>query len=155
MTPDQAEEKVRAYFYQGYNCAQSVLQVLQEAWQLSGGVDPRPALGFGGGVGGGGDACGALSGGVMAISLLVGDHSKGDVEADKAKARKLGQEYRASFKEKFGTVGCSELTGFDYSTAEGRAQALAANTKDKTCVHLVVFAVRTLLPLAEREYGRA
>lgn len=116
---------------------------------MSTGVDARPALALGGGVGGIGDVCGAVSGGAVAIGQLVGDHMTGDLDAMKAKARDLAMPYRRDFEARFGNTECNLLTGFDHATAEGRAEAKAAGTKDKTCVHLVVFAVQRLLPLRE------
>lgn len=122
---------------------------MQEAFNVSTGVDPRPALAFGGGVGSGGDACGAVSGAAMAIGQFVGDHITDDVEKAKAKARELALAYRKDFEAEFGTVNCTPLCGFDHSTPEGRAAHKASDAKERVCTRLVVFAVKRLLPLAE------
>jgi C_GCAxxG_C_C family probable redox protein len=122
---------------------------MQEAFNVSTGVDARPALALGGGVCSGTDVCGAVSGGAVAIGQFVGDHVTGDVEAAKAKARELALPYRKDFEAKFGHDDCLSLTGHDHGTAEGRAAAKASGDKDRVCVHLVVYAVRRLLPLAD------
>lgn len=57
------------YREEGYNCAESTLMAANEAWDLGLTTDQMLIMGgFGGGMGTG-DACGAITGGVAALSL--------------------------------------------------------------------------------------
>src|SRR3989304_161104 len=70
------EEHVKRNFNAGYNCAESVrLGVSKQLNPTRRGIEsliPRIATGFGGGVARNGDICGALSGGIIVISLALG-----------------------------------------------------------------------------------
>jgi C_GCAxxG_C_C family probable redox protein len=125
-----------------------VLQVLQEAYSVQGGVDPRPALALGGGVGGAGDVCGAVLGGSIAVGELVGDRVA-DLPRAKDVARDLVLPFYREFLAQFGSVDCRPLSGFDLSTNEGFAAYKASTAKDERCRKLVTYAVRRLLPLAD------
>ncbi|MHB1134733.1 MAG: C-GCAxxG-C-C family protein [Chloroflexota bacterium] len=125
------------------------MQVLQEAFEVRGGIDPRPALALGGGIGHAGDVCGAVTGGAIAIGLLVGDHVA-DVQQAKNKAKELALPYYRDFQAQFGTVDCCPLIGIDISTDEGFQTYKASDRKEKVCSGAVNYAVRRLLPLAEQ-----
>ena len=56
---------------QGYTCAESVLMAVSQEYGMEI-EDPHVAMGFGGGMGLMGEVCGAVSGAVMAISLVKG-----------------------------------------------------------------------------------
>jgi len=103
-----AEERAVGYFNEGYNCAQSSAAAFAE----EAGLDPRTVLrvmaGFGGGVGGSREMCGAVSGMVFVLGLFCGGYGPHD---DEAKTQ-FYQEVRgalAEFREKFGTTCCKEL----------------------------------------------
>jgi C_GCAxxG_C_C family probable redox protein len=67
------------------------------------------ASGFQGGMGAG-EACGAVSGGVMAISLLYGQDQP---EA----ANQLAREFVRGFEDRNGAIRCIDLIGFDVASA--------------------------------------
>jgi C_GCAxxG_C_C family probable redox protein len=86
-------EKAAALFDGGYNCAQAVLQA------TTGRSDPEllaMAAAFGGGIGASGCLCGAVTGGVMALSL------SGQAER--------GGQLVATFREEFRTTCCRGLS---------------------------------------------
>ncbi len=61
--------------------------------------------------------CGAVSGGIMAISLFTGRTSSTEpVTQTYDTVRKLLDKFR----ERFGSTNCKELTGCDLGTEEGR-----------------------------------
>ena len=87
-------EQAYTYHKEGYNCAQAVVAAfsdltgfpMEQAMAVSGG--------FGGGVGGSHEElCGAISGGVMALSLLY-PHLDGDNQQTKRNLYKITKEYR-------------------------------------------------------------
>ena len=81
--------KAETYFRQGFNCAESVLMTMQEAWNL-GEISPKLATGFGAGIGGIGSLCGALTGGIIALNLKFG---RKKINADKNKPYGMAHQY--------------------------------------------------------------
>ena len=59
-------------FNQGYNCAQSVIYAYSEKLNLPKDLILKVSNGFGGGMGRTQEVCGAISGGIMVLSLLYG-----------------------------------------------------------------------------------
>ncbi len=95
---------------------------------------PRIATAFGGGFGGRGLVCGAISGGTMAIGLKRG-RSKG--AESPAPAYELSLELCRRFEERFGTTLCHDLTGCDFTTAEGKRKFKDQRIKEEKCIHYV------------------
>jgi C_GCAxxG_C_C family probable redox protein len=87
--------------------------------------------------------CGAVSGGMLAINLLTGRSSpKESVD----KNYTLIQEFLRTFKEKFGSTNCQELTGCDLGTEEGHSKFIDNDTIFQ-CYEYVEEAVRMLIDL--------
>ena len=91
------------------SCSEAALLVVNFGFE--GGLTTEQALclgsGFGGGVGGSGCVCGALSGAVMALGLFLGPACKNGL--GKKKFRKLVANFHDSFREESGTVCCRDL----------------------------------------------
>lgn len=94
----------------GYNCSQAVICAYCDLF----GINEKQAFmiseGFGGGMGGMHETCGALS----AIYMLAGlQNSSGNLEEpdSKAKTYRLIQQFAQNFKEKNSTTLCRELKG--------------------------------------------
>jgi C_GCAxxG_C_C family probable redox protein len=102
-----ASEKAAQYFGNGFHCAEAVATAVLEAI----GQDPTEAsahaTAFGGGFGRTyQEACGALSGALIAIGHLYGRRTLGgewDFPAE------LGAEIRQGFLDDFGTTHCATL----------------------------------------------
>ena len=92
-----------------HNCAESVFMALNEA--LDGGLAPetakRIATGLGGGLGASGGTCGALTGGVLAISLIA---KSDDTRTRKKTIYPLAAVLQDRFRERFGSCDCRDLT---------------------------------------------
>jgi C_GCAxxG_C_C family probable redox protein len=101
-------EKAVDCFTKGYNCAQSTAYAFAE----EAGLDPQAALnmmsGFGGGVGGSREMCGAVSGMVYALGILNGTYDPHDTSAKTRLYQKVRQGM-TEFREEFGTTCCKEL----------------------------------------------
>jgi len=108
---DIAEEN----FKSGLNCAQSVLLAFAGNFGAETGTARRIARGFGSGMGTG-DTCGAVSGGVMAISLYVSD--EGDAALAKKKTYELAREFKRRFSKETGSILCRNLLGYDLNNPE-------------------------------------
>ena len=114
---------------------------LVEAFDLDRTSVPRIATAFGGGMGGTGEACGALIGAFMAFGLKFGRDRADDLDA-KAAAGGRARELLRAFQAEFGRVRCIELTGCDMSTPEGMARAKELDLHMSFCPKFVEFAAR-------------
>jgi C_GCAxxG_C_C family probable redox protein len=103
------------------NCSEATLLVVNHG--LGGGLSFEQALslgsGFGGGIGGSGSTCGALSGGVMALGLFLGPGRKGGF--GKKEFRKMVDRYHDRFRDEFGSSCCRELIADFRKDRRGRA----------------------------------
>jgi len=127
------EKKAEEYFLSGYNDAETILKVILEHL---GEEDPKfikIATGLGAGLGRLGETCGAVTGGILAISYKFGRVSKTE---DKWHCYELIRKFIKEFRGKFGTIKCSDLRGgFD---------------KDrKVCVPYIIYAVRLVINIIE------
>lgn len=106
---DALKARAAAYHAQRFNCAQSVLCAL--APEL--GIDPDTAFrlseGFGAGMGGMTETCGAISGAVMALSQV--ESAGMDDPTSKGRTYKLAKELCRRFGEKNGSTVCGTLKG--------------------------------------------
>ena len=96
----------------GYNCAQSVFLAFASEMGIPEAQAAQLMQGFGGGMGGLGEVCGALSGAVAAYSMLSETVKPGDSEAKEAfydKVKALGE----AFKAEAGGIRCADLKDAD------------------------------------------
>jgi C_GCAxxG_C_C family probable redox protein len=101
-------DKAVEYFSQGYNCAQSTAAAFAADFGLDAQIALDMMAGFGGGIAGTREMCGAVSGMVLAISLKKGSYDP----QDNAAKTKFYAEVRAAIKEftdKYQTTCCKEL----------------------------------------------
>ncbi|HPX47412.1 MAG TPA: C-GCAxxG-C-C family protein [Treponemataceae bacterium] len=96
------------YFCKGYNCGQSA----SVAFAGIAGLEVERVLsmmaGFGGGIGGTRELCGAVSGMVWAIGAGFGEYDPQDNEA-KTRLYKIVRAAIDEFKAEFGTTCCRDL----------------------------------------------
>lgn len=89
-------------------CSEAVLWVINR--QFSGGLSKNLTIalskGFCGGIGDAGCVCGALSGAVIGLSLILG---KSPLPADEDQVRKLSKELHDRFLAEYGSVCCRTL----------------------------------------------
>jgi C_GCAxxG_C_C family probable redox protein len=99
---EQCRSEAEAYFRTGtHNCAEAVLAVARKHFRpdLPDEI-VRLASGFGGGSGSG-CICGAVSGGTVALGLVVQD--------DRPRIAHLTRELHTWFKEKYGVTCCTTI----------------------------------------------
>lgn len=126
------------------NCAQSTFAGVCDALGINNDDVFLAATGFADGVGLSGDGhCGALSGGVMAISYVFGrrraDFSR---RGKQLKALALARQLQSEFKEKYGTCRCHDLQTkffgrFFNLLNEADMEAAAKSGVLETCSNLV------------------
>lgn len=107
-------------------------------------IIPKIAFGFAGGIGNTGDVCGAVAGGVMAISYKK---ERGSTMEEAFQTLGVIQEFRRRFEAEKNTISCRELTGLDLSTQEGLEQSMKNNTAQNVCFPAVGLAYRLVVEL--------
>jgi C_GCAxxG_C_C family probable redox protein len=91
--------------------------------------------------------CGAVSGGIMAISLYLG---RDDPNDPKDLCYETIRAFLGKFASEYGEVNCFKLTGIHLGTVEG--QALFRETEQKKkCTDYVGAATQLVLELVEEE----
>ncbi len=115
---NQLAKKAITYFEEGFNCSESMLKAYLDVYKK----DPKlgaAASGFGGGIGGKGITCGAVSGAVIAIGL---DYNRQDSEDKElyGKVRENSRELIEQFAQINGSSNCKDLQPYDLSTMAGR-----------------------------------
>lgn len=101
-------EKALSYFMEGYNCSQATAAAFAEDFNLQKEAIFKMMAGFGGGIGGRRETCGAVSGMVYVAGLLAGNYPPEDRTSKKA-LYDLVKKITYKFEEKFGTTSCKEL----------------------------------------------
>lgn len=103
-------------------CSESLLLVLNHGF--NGGLSSEQAKqlgsGFCGGMGEAGCTCGALSGAIMGIGLLVGPHAKGGLS--KKDLRQLAKTMHDRFQARFSSTCCRVLIEPFDKDKKGRSQ---------------------------------
>ncbi|MFH1569457.1 MAG: C-GCAxxG-C-C family protein [Gemmatimonadota bacterium] len=137
----------RELFSSGYNCSQAVL--LAAAGTLGVGCEcmAKAAAGLGGGLGRTGEACGALTGGVMCIGLAM-DHETPGTPEEKEALYAVVRRFVERFERENGARCCRDLLGVDLSTPEGRAESRQKDHHNTVCAAIVERAARAVVELS-------
>lgn len=101
-------EKAKSLFKEGYNCAQAVTAAFADLYGFTEEQALRMSASFGGGIGRMRETCGAACGVFILAGLATGSVEGKNAEA-KANNYKLVQNLAAIFKERNGSLNCSEL----------------------------------------------
>ena len=105
-------------FTSGLYCAESVVSALAKAHGIESELLPKMATAFCAGMSRTNGTCGAITGAIMGIGLMLGrSHPDEPVHPAYAATQKLIQE----FEQEFGSRECSALLGCNRSTPEGQA----------------------------------
>lgn len=126
MSRTQAEQLALAHSESGLHCAESVALAITRLFcpELEE-IACRMSTGFGGGLAGSRqEACGALTGGVLAIGLLCG---RSNPEQGREAAYQISAAYRERFMARFGATICQTLRdGFNSSDTRTACRCLTA-----------------------------
>jgi C_GCAxxG_C_C family probable redox protein len=108
MNKKSVEERTNGYFKSGHYCSEAVLKSITGVYDKA--FDPdlvRAGSGFGGGFGSSHkEACGALTGGIIALGLLYG---RTKPTQDPSFLKELVNTYRDRFEREFGSTNCGGL----------------------------------------------
>ena len=137
-------EKAKAYFLQGYNCAQAVALAFSDMLDMSESQIARAASGFGGGIGRMREVCGSVSGAVFVISNLYGYENPNDFNGKKQLYSDI-QSFCRQFKDENGSIICRELLGITDGTGSSVPEERnSAYYKRRPCPEIVECAAKIL-----------
>ena len=124
--PAQIRATAEEYYRSGqFYCSEAIVKTINEAFDL-GYPDTivRLASGFPIGIGGAGCACGAVTGGVMALGMVFGRSTSSDPSIDRCLA--LSRELHALFNRRHSCLCCRTLTfGMKLKSPEHLRQCIA------------------------------
>lgn len=129
-------ELAKAIFSTGANCSQSVMLAFKDELGLDETVVKKLSVGLGGGVARQRMVCGAVSAMVTILGYLKTDGN------DKLTAYKIGQAACARFKEKVGSLICSELLDgkVDFDTSPNPEERTEHYYKKRPCQEICSIA---------------
>ena len=107
------------------------------------------AAGIGAGVAHEGNACGAVTGAILALGVIESKTNKDPLEQKEA-AYASGEEFVRRFKKKHTTILCNQLTGITMADTSARKDAMKDGIFAKKCPTFVGDAVRIALEIATK-----
>lgn len=137
------KSKALLHFESGFSCSQAVFLPFAEEMGMDKEQALKIATPFGGGIGGTGDVCGAVSGAILAIGLKHGRATLEDTEA-KTKSYEMAALFLDTFEKKHGSRQCKGLLGYDFSIPGQRAEAMEKGITKEKCPAFVRDAVEIL-----------
>jgi C_GCAxxG_C_C family probable redox protein len=143
-------DKAEALFMQGYNCAQATAAAFAEDFGLDQAFVLKSTAGFGAGIGGLRETCGAVSAMAYLAGLHIGPYAAGD-RATKTELYDLIKKMVREFTELHGTICCRELLEkasctFNPNPAERTAEYYAIRPCARIVGSAAEIIARTLLP---------
>ena len=156
---DQAAELAWNYERTHGGCAQVVLASLKEIAGSIGDDVFQSATGLAGGVGRTGHACGALTGGAMALACFWGRPYDDFADPDKRRARSLEMSKRLvkKFEAQYDSADCHGIhrkimgRAYDLSDAQEFEQFVKDGGHDDKCPSVCANAVRWVLEILDEE----
>ncbi len=137
-------ERARAYFLEGYNCAQSVMLAYCDLTGLDATLAATVAAPFGGGMGRLREVCGTVSGMFMVAGFVAPNASPNDTP-NKKRCYTLVQSLAEDFRRENGSIICRELLGLtqqqDDPTPSPRTEGYYHR---RPCAEYVAIAARIL-----------
>ena len=137
------EEKARALFHEGYNCAQAVTAAFAAEIGMEEGAALAMSSPFGGGMGRMREVCGAVSGMWIVLGAKAGYTDPTDHNAKKDLYATV-QTLAARFREENGSIICRDLLGGNPSTTPNPSERTAAYYEKRPCIDLVGSAARII-----------
>ena len=128
-------QRAEELFHYGYNCAQAVVLAYEDILGVDKDTLSKMSAPFGGGIGRLREVCGAVSGGVIVLSMLTGLDTL--VPEEKAKLYQLERDFAERFKERVGSYICRDLI-------EKNPHEDTHNSKKPACEELVGVAVEII-----------
>jgi len=134
------QKKAIENFRSGLNCAQSVLAVFSDRYNVDKSTALMISCGFGAGMGRLQETCGAITGAYMAMGLDVCSKVT-DNRNRKEKTYMMIRDFDHQFKNIHGTTRCSDLLKIDLKTSEGQHAFHEDRLNEEVCERCISDAV--------------
>ncbi|MFX1480087.1 MAG: C-GCAxxG-C-C family (seleno)protein [Promethearchaeota archaeon] len=96
--------------------------------------------------------CGAVVGGCGAVGVILGGNRKEKMTQNNVLPAYLkSAQFAKEFEKKFGTVRCSDLTGYDFSDPNQIMEYLKEGVWGKQCYKYVLWAIDNIRKLMKKE----
>ncbi len=141
-------ERAASTFKEGFNCSQSVFSTFAPRFGISFENALLISSPFGGGIGRAGEACGALTGALMALGLKFGFSSLAD-KSVKDTIYRITKDAVERFRAVNGSMLCRDLLGCAPGSPEGMARIKELNLHETVCTEVVRSAVRIVSEMLE------
>jgi len=137
-----------------FNCAESTMIGIDRDSPLPGFSQScmRMASILGGGISGFGEVCGAVSGAVLSLGLILGTNGTEDIDEFKekrTKAREFVKQYMQSFVDSWGSVQCRRLIEMDEGKHPPEGLLRPDGAPEKLCEEYVDWSVMKVLEIAK------
>lgn len=136
------ETEVLTLFSQGFDCSQIVLSEIRDELNLDDVTAKKVTACFGGGMFCA-ETCGAVTAALMAIGLKYG-HYMPHATDDKNKSIKKSMEFKSKFLEKYPSLKCKEILGYDLSNPDEMEIITEKNLIPNICPKLVIDTIVAL-----------
>lgn len=136
------EQKIINAFSEGFDCSQVVLSSVSSELGIDDVTAKKISACFGGGMFCG-STCGAITGALMAIGLKYGHSMPNTPEVKNENIAKL-MEFKGKFLEKYDSIICKELLGYDISVPEDMEKIMEKQLFTTFCPKLVEDVISTL-----------
>lgn len=138
------EDKAKAFFKEGYNCAQAVFLAFADDLKMDENTVIKLTSSFGGGMGRLREVCGAVSGMFMVAGMFYG-YTDPKATPAKTKHYRRIQKLAGQFTDIHGSIICRDLLGLTVKTDSPAPELrTAAYYRKRPCVQLVGDAARLL-----------
>lgn len=129
LTPDQSADLAAHHWNNGMYCAESVLAAIATRQGIDSDLVPRIASVFCSGIAQTGGQCGALSGGLLALSMILGRAAPEDTRDH---LYQQAQRMVTDFELRFGARDCPGLLDLQLGTPEA-SQAYRSRNLHAQC----------------------
>ena len=137
-------ERAAKFFTDGYNCAQATAAAFADDYRLKHDEVVRMTAGFGGGMGGQREQCGAVSAMIFMAGIAFGDYDPKDNEK-KTELYNLVKKMTAEFKDAYGTTNCRELLSkVNIFPKPDPSERTAEYYKARPCIRFVIKAAEIM-----------
>lgn len=137
-------ERAAKFFTDGYNCAQAAAAAFADDYGLKHDEVVRMTAGFGGGMGGQREQCGAVSAMIFMAGIAFGDYDPKD-NAKKTELYNLVKKMTAEFKDAYGTTNCRELLAkASVLPKPDPSERTAEYYKARPCIRFVIKAAEIM-----------
>ncbi len=139
----EINEKAIHSFYNGMNCAQSVLTAYADHLKFDPDLALSVSAGFGGGMGKMQKTCGAVTGSFMVLGISNTKRYVENIDARNA-TNEMIQKFTADFTALHGSLDCKALLNCDFTTDEGGQRFIDEDMKKNICSKCISNSIKLI-----------